>query len=310
MTRIGIVGLDTSHAEAFADVLDGFRADPSGSPAPSDAAPSIAAVWDGGRIRSDEYVEAFCEDVQASRVDDPTAMVDAVDAVFVLTVDWDRHVDLAVPFLEAGVPTLVDKPIAGSLADLDRLETAAANAPLFGGSAVPFHPEFLDLPDAAARRSLTVAGYNDFFYYRAHTVETARRIVGADWTRIVPRPNTEATIVDVEFADGTAGTLRFDGATEPGRFAALDVADRTRTVLVAAGEETHRRMYEQFLAGFLEVCRDADRSARAPVLDGARLLLGVEAALDASAPITPESSKLAEIDRPSDQFVAEYEPYY
>ncbi|WP_255197758.1 Gfo/Idh/MocA family oxidoreductase [Halorarius litoreus] len=310
MTRIGIVGLDTSHGEAFAEVLEGFQTATSQAPGPDDVEPSITAVWDSGTIRTDEYIEDFCTDVGAERFDDPGAMVDAVDAAFILAVDWNRHLELARPFLEAGLPTLIDKPIAGSLADVQRLKTVAATTPLFGGSAVPYHPEFLALPDTAERRSLTVAGYNDFFYYRSHTVDTAHRIVGAAWRRVTPRYDTEATIVDVGFEDGTAVTLRFDGTPDPGRFAALDVADQTRTVQVDAGEATHRQMYEQFLAHFFAVYTGSVQVPTEAVLDSASLLLGVEAALAERQTVTPESPILAEVERPSAEFVAEYEPYY
>ena len=310
MTRIGIVGLDTSHGEAFADVLEGFQSSTEDGSGADAAAPSITAVWDDGTVRDDEYIDGFCTDVGATRADDPASMVDDVDAALILAVDWDRHLELARPFLEAGIPTLIDKPIVGSLTDLHFLETAASNAPLFGGSAVPFHPGFLELPTAAERRSLTVAGYNDFFYYRSHTVDTAHRIVGADWQRVIPRTNTEATLVDIQFEDGTAATLRFDGATDPGRFAVLDVADQPRTVQVEAGEATHRQMYEQFLARFLEICAGDAPDPTASILDSASLLLGVETALEERQAITPGSALLDEFERPSTEFVAEYEPYY
>lgn len=310
MTRIGIVGLDTSHGEAFADVLEGFQPPTDGVPGSDGVAPSVAAVWDAGTVRSDEYIDRFCTEIGAKRVDTLAAMVDEIDAVLILAVDWNRHLELARPFLEAGVPTLIDKPIAGSLTDIHLLEVAASNAPLFGGSAVPFHPAFLEFPRAAERRTLAIAGYNDFFYYRSHTVDTAHRIVGADWRRVVPRTDTEATLVDIQFEDGTVATLRFDGPTDPGRFAVLDVANQTRTTQVEAGEATHRQMYDQFLARFLKICRGDAPDPTAALLDSATLLLGVETALEERQSITPESPLLEEFERPSTEFVAEYEPYY
>lgn len=303
MVDIGVLGLDTSHPEAFADVLNGLDTE-------YDDAPAITAVWDGGAVRDDAYVDSFCADVGATRYDDPAAMVGAVDAAMVLAVDWERHRQLARPFLKAGVPTLVDKPIAGTLADLEELADAAAGTPLFGGSAVPFHPEFVQLSESAADRTLHVAGYNDFFYYRAHTVDLARRIVCTDWASVAPQSRTETTTVEATFTDETVATLRFDGNADAATFGALDVADRTRAVAVTASEETHLRMYEGYLASFLDVVRGTDPDPTAGVLDAARLLLAVEAALADDREITPDDQALTDVGKSSDEFVADYEPYY
>lgn len=303
MTDIGILGLDTSHGEAFADVLvelDG----PAGSP------PTIAAVWDGGSVRTDDYVASFCATYGGVRVDEPTEMVDAVDAALVLAVDWERHVQLARPFLEAGVPTLVDKPIAGSVADLERLDRAATGTPLFGGSAVPFHPSFAAPVQSSATRTLHLAGYHDVFYYRVHVVDAARRIANADWTAVEPIPAADATAVDVTFADGTWATLRFDGPTDEPVFGVLDVADRTRAVEVGSSEAALREMYEPYLETFLGVVGGTIEAPTDRVLDSARLLLAVEAALSGEQAVTPGSSALEEVTVPSTAFLEDYEPYY
>lgn len=303
MVDIGVLGLDTSHPEAFAAVLDDLRDE-------RDDAPAITAVWDGGAVRDDGYVDAFCDGVGATRYDDPAAMVGAVDAAMVLAVDWDRHADLAEPFLAAGLPTLVDKPVAGSLADLAALADGAQGTPLFGGSAVPFHPAFEALRESAPDRTLHVAGYNDFFYYRVHAVDLARRLVASDWTGVRPQARTATATVEVTFADGTLATCRFDGDADSATFGVLDVADRTSATAIEAGEESHRQMYEGYLGAFLDVVGGTAPDPTAGVLDAARLLLAVEVALDEERAVAPDDRALALVDRPSDAFVADYEPYY
>ena len=89
MRKVGLIDLDTSHAEAFASVLDG-----------ADAA-EVTAVRDGGRVRDEEYLQEFCDTYGATPVESPDGMVGDVDAVMVLTVDWDSHCELALPYLEA-----------------------------------------------------------------------------------------------------------------------------------------------------------------------------------------------------------------
>src|SRR5688572_12500340 len=55
---------------------------------------------------------------------DSIAVLDRVDAVSV-AVPTESHVAVAMPFIERGVPVLVEKPIAASLRDADRLMKAA-----------------------------------------------------------------------------------------------------------------------------------------------------------------------------------------
>lgn len=304
MTDIGILGLDTSHGEAFAEVLRQLE------PKDDVPEPTVAAVWDDGTIRGDEYVARFCDEFGATRYDDPAEMVSAIDATLVLTVDWERHVPLATPFLEADVPTLVDKPIAGSAAELETLEEAASNTPLFGGSALPYHPSFAALSDATGRRTLHLAGYNDYFYYRVHIVDAVRRLANASWTSVRPVENAPTSGVEVAFDDGTWATLRFDGSTDDAVFGVLDVADRTRAATVESSKTALREMYRPYLETFLEVVRGVVDPPTDSVIDAARLLLAVEVALSTGETVAPGDDSLETVEISSEQFLATYEPYY
>ncbi|MEU0935402.1 Gfo/Idh/MocA family protein [Embleya sp. NPDC059213] len=68
-------------------------------------------------------VDLFGPDV-AVHTDFRRMLDDRLDAVFVLTPD-DRHVEPALFFLAAGVPVFVEKPLAITLSDCDRLLRAA-----------------------------------------------------------------------------------------------------------------------------------------------------------------------------------------
>ncbi|WP_329454227.1 Gfo/Idh/MocA family protein [Streptomyces sp. NBC_01497] len=70
-----------------------------------------------------DAVRLFGTDIAVHR--DHTGMAaDGLDAVFVLTPD-DRHVEPALFFLSAGVPVFVEKPLAITVEDCDRLLGAA-----------------------------------------------------------------------------------------------------------------------------------------------------------------------------------------
>ena len=297
MIEVGVLGLDTSHPEKFAAIL-GDRDDVT-----------VTGVWDGGEIRDETYTNEFCADHDATRYEDPHAMVDDVDAAMVLTVDWCSHRTLALPFLEAGVPTMVDKPLAGSVTDVDAIEAAAVrgNAPLYGGSAVPFHP---DLEELTRMEPNTVfcSGYGDPFYYGVHLVDTIRFVIGSDWTRIEPIDGA-GRVAMVHFVDGSTVTLRLDGPEEEGTFAFLGVGDRTNTVHIESTVAELERMYGPFIDGFLEAAR-GERDDRERLVDGARLLLGLQTAFEEeeSVPINGVMSASTAFD--STAFLANYEPYY
>lgn len=294
MTDVGIVGLDTSHAEGFADVIAEH------TPA------TVAAVWDGGLVRDEAYREGFCEDYGARSYGEPAEMADDVDAALVLAVDWDSHRSLAVPFLERGVPTLIDKPVAGRVADVEALRAATDGTTLFGGSAVPYHPSIQSL--SAADGSLYCVGYNDPFYYGSHLVDTVRRVVGEDWARVSPADDP-GLVVDVAFEGESFATLRLDGPDEDGRFGFLGVGDRAAAVEVGSSRAEMDEMYRAYIDAFLDVVA-GERETTHRVLDAAELGVAVQAALERDRPVTPDSEALADHHVDAEPFVREYSPYY
>lgn len=296
--EIGLVGLDSSHPEAFAAILS-ERDDAT-----------IAAVWDGGAVRSDEYAAEFCDRHGAIRYDDPAEMAGAVDGAMVLTVDWDTHASLAEPFLTAGLPTFVDKPLAGCLADVEAIADLARNsgAGLAGGSALPFHPAVSDLAAGEGPRTVYCAGYGDPFFYGVHPVDAVRSLVGVNWTSVDPR-SEPGQAVSVRFVDGSVATLRFDGSGDDASFGVLSVGDRTRTAHVEGTEEELHRMYDPFIDAFVDVV-EGRRDDRDRLVDGASLLLAVDAALESGNPVTPGSDAVAAVAKDGAAFLADYSPYY
>lgn len=298
MLDIGLLALDTSHPERFADILT------------TEFDARVAAVWDGGDVRDEAYVSDFCETYGATRYATPDEMVHAVDAAMVLSVNWDYHRLLSVPFLGAGVPTLIDKPIAGTASDVAAIERAAreGGAPLFGGSAVPFHPSLDPLRRDEASRTTWSVGYNNPFYYGAHIVDTVRRLTGDDWATVEPASAHENTFT-VTFLDGSVATLKFDGRTEDPGFGFLDIATEMRTVTIESTPDALDQMYRPFLEGFIETAR-GERDDREQLIDSATLLLGVQAALETGDCVRSGDEAIGNVDVDGDSFTEAYEPYY
>lgn len=79
-----------------------------------------------------EVTHAWTEDAEVTRrlrdscgVKDPVAslddMVSRVDAVIIARDDHERHVEMALPFLRAGIPTFLDKPLSLDPEELSQL---------------------------------------------------------------------------------------------------------------------------------------------------------------------------------------------
>ncbi len=92
-------------------------------------------------------VAAACGSQPFTRVED---VIDRVDAVSI-AVPTAAHLDVALPFLERGIPVLVEKPLAATGADADRL-IAAADAR--GTLLAVGHTERFNPAVAAASREL------------------------------------------------------------------------------------------------------------------------------------------------------------
>jgi predicted dehydrogenase len=110
----------------------------------------------------------------------------AIDVIDICT-PTAQHADMAVTALKAGKHVLVEKPIALTLRDADRMLSAAkaANRHLLVGHVLPFFPEFALLADA---------------------IKTNRygRLVAGQFHRIIARPNWSDAISDAAQTGGPA----------------------------------------------------------------------------------------------------------
>lgn len=175
--RVGLVGIENSHAEHILRHLGLDEAPPLRATAIVAGDPERTA-----RLAALGGVERVVDDVRA--------LAGEVDAVIVTTRDGATHRDLAVPFLDAGVPVWVDKPFATTRADAEAMVAAAAR----GGALVTSSSTLRWLPDTDAVsaalpgigpvRRLTVSGpadpdgpFGGLFFYGIHHADLAQRLV-------------------------------------------------------------------------------------------------------------------------------------
>lgn len=174
MVKIGGVSLDVSHPLGFATRLE-----------ENCMALRYEYVWDKG-FRKPEEVDWFVKRFGLTgKVDDISEMVDNVDVGFIQACNWEKHLDLAMPFINKGKPVFIDKPIVGSVSDITRLRELVKNgAKIMGSSSARYAEEvqkFLSEPVETRGEVVSIYGTCgiDEFNYGVHIVEILSELAGA-----------------------------------------------------------------------------------------------------------------------------------
>ncbi|HET6511114.1 MAG TPA: hypothetical protein VFH43_02900 [Candidatus Kapabacteria bacterium] len=174
MVRIGIDGADTSHVRLFTEAFEHA------------GIARVSAIRGDNSIRTASIIEAFAYERALTLCDSDHPFVDTVDAVLLLSVDWNAHLDRALSYLARDKRVFIDKPVAGSFTDLIRLRELVSNYPdkIFGGSALPHHPifhEFLERFNFFAKNDpaeVEIFGSMDSYFMASHSYELASAILG------------------------------------------------------------------------------------------------------------------------------------
>ncbi|MBN2450829.1 MAG: Gfo/Idh/MocA family oxidoreductase [Lentisphaeria bacterium] len=147
-------------------------------------------------------------------------MIGEVDAVLLARDDPENHVAMARPFVEAGMPLFVDKPLAFCREDLSWFEERVAEGRfLMSCSALRYSAGVqggrVDLPAVGDIRLVVAVGAKDLRKYAIHTLEGMFALLGdpqAVAVRHVGRPGRDVLLID--FADGSSATVHvFEGIT-------------------------------------------------------------------------------------------------
>ncbi len=87
-------------------------------------------------------------------VDDPSEMLESVDAVIVARDDWRSHYDFAKQFLDAGLPVFIDKPLSLDVEELKYFAPYLNSGKLMSCSGLRFAKELDQLGDVGSLRCI------------------------------------------------------------------------------------------------------------------------------------------------------------
>lgn len=217
--KVGIIGLDTSHAPAFAKLLN----DPS-APAELANCRIVAAYPKGSEdiASSLERVPKYTEELRQLNVeivDSIEELLKRVDVVCLETNDGRPHLKQALPVLQAKKPLFIDKPIAGSLVDAVAIYAAAEKygTPVFTSSSLRYTEGAQKIRSGAFGEVLGCDAYSpsplekthpDLFWYGIHGVETLFTVMGPGCETVTRVHSPDADVVVGAWAGGKLGTFR------------------------------------------------------------------------------------------------------
>ena len=218
--RVGIIGYDTSHSPAFAEVLNN-----TGHPFHVPGARVVAGYpsYSDDIEFSRSRVEGFSEQMAALDVpvvDSIAALLEQVDAVLLESVDGRRHLPEVEPVLRAGKPVFVDKPFTASYADalaIARLVEETGGR-VFSSSSLRYDANLTAILEDPALGSIhgcdafspaTLESTNPgLYWYGIHGVEILYTFLGAGCVAVRCVATPDADLVVAEWGDGRVGTVR------------------------------------------------------------------------------------------------------
>jgi predicted dehydrogenase len=296
--RVGIVDFDTSHVVQFTRRLnhEGIAEDQWVNGAKVGiGCPGTSAILEPERVQ--EYARTLREEHSIPLVERPEEMIGKIDAVLIESVDGSVHLERARPFLEAGIPTFVDKPFACSSTDAREMARLAKEhrVPLFSSSSLRYAEPVAQFPE---RREETgaILGCDIYcpasthprnpglFHYGIHGVEPLYTLMGPGCESVWCVFDEKQEVVCGRWRDGRVGTVRGIRQGRSGYAFTAFCEKAIETVPISTGT-IYRELLKRIVATFetgkppldiqetLEIVRFIEAALESKERDGAAVAL-------------------------------------
>lgn len=215
--RIGIIGLDTSHAIAFTKALfedserfKGYKV-VAAYPYGTKTIPSATS-------RIPEYTEKI-KSFDVEIVGSIKSLLKKVDFVLLETNDGRLHLEQAQEVFQAKKPLFIDKPLAASYQDAAAIFALSQKhkVPFFSSSSLRYISGMEDILSGKYGKVLGADVYSpaaidpshpDFFWYGIHAVEMLFTAMGTGCQSVSRTHTQDADILVGVWEDGRVGTVR------------------------------------------------------------------------------------------------------
>lgn len=225
--RVGVIGLDTSHAPAFTrlfnqagddDDFAGLRVVAANVKGSYDLEVSV--------VRQPAITEQMVQ-LGVPITESIGELLEKVDAVLLTTNDGHARLLQTLEVLRAGKPVFVDKPAAASLADLIAIYDVAQelDVPIFTSSSLRYMEHAAEHAAEEHGKVLAVDTYGpastepshpDLYWYLIHAVEPLVAIMGPDLETVSRSHTANQDVVVATWKDGRIGTVRGMRGRSPG----------------------------------------------------------------------------------------------
>ena len=271
--RIGIIGLDGSHAVAYTKVIN----DPAASP--EYLGYRVVAAYPKGShdIESSvSRVPRYTQEMKNLGIEITGSieeLLKKVDAVFMVTNDGRRHLEQALIVFAAGKRMFIDKPMSASLKDGLDIFAAAEDykVPVYSSSNARFAKIHQDVANGLIGKVIGADVYGPspievthptLFWYGIHSVESLCTVMGTGCQSVVRVFNPDTDITIGAWPDNRLGVNR---AMRTGRrgYGGTAYGDKAIVTLDRSGESeqntvnpAYKKMIDFFETGSVPVTRE------------------------------------------------------
>jgi len=220
--RLGVIGMTegNGHPYSWSAIINGYDRERMTRECPFPGIPSYlnAQPPEAFGIGGVKVTQVFCDDRKDAEhvsklslvpqvADTPEAMIGAVDAVLIATDIGGEHVERALPFVEAGVPVFIDKPLCDNAADLAVFEKwVAEGAALLSSSSTRFAAEYApyQYPNAPLGewRFISMSMAKKWETYGIHALEAVYSITGPGYVSVRNTGTSERNLVHLKHRCG------------------------------------------------------------------------------------------------------------
>jgi predicted dehydrogenase len=218
--RIGIIGVDTSHAAAFTKLIN------DATDKKHVAGGKVVAFYKGGSAdiaestgRIDKIATDLKDKYGLKQMDTIEELCGIVDVVLLESLDGRPKLEEVRPVFKAGKAVFIDKPVAASLRDVIEINRLAkeSHVPWFSSSAYRFYDSMVAVKSTNVGELRGAISYGpcelephhpDFFWYGVHPTEALFTVMGTGCETVVRTSTADTDVATGVWSGGRVGTLR------------------------------------------------------------------------------------------------------
>ncbi len=275
--RIGIIGAENSHTIGFGKIFNIDKKFPG---------VKVLYVWG----ETDEFARNAAEKGNIPNiVKDPTEMLGKIDALIVDHRHAKYHLEAAMPFIKAGIPTFIDKPFCYRL-DKGKEFLAMAEkygTPVTSYSSIAHSNATIDIKNQVASMGYISqvvrygpvkldSKYGGIFFYGVHILQPLMDVFGEDIERVrVTRDGLKGS-ASLVFKSGLYATLVFKNVSS-GWETFVETRDRLVELKPRVEEPNPGRNYVDMVEMFR---KGKEPRSHKSILNGVAVLEALEKSVD------------------------------